>query len=150
VKTLQELSDRLEIQDKITAYAYAVDFHRWGELDAIFTDDALLDFTASGGEKGDLATIKAFFDRALTMFEGHQHLMGNTAVTLNGDSATSQTLCHNPMYFKGTGGTGGAEGTDGEQRVLFVGIWYHDTWVRTADGWRISRRVQQKGYLHAL
>jgi hypothetical protein len=141
VKTLQELSDRLEIQDKITAYAYAVDFHRWDELDAIFTDDALLDFTASGGEKGDLTAIKAFFNRALTMFEGHQHLMGNTAVTLEGDSATSQTLCHNPMYLKGA---------DGEQRVLFVGIWYHDTWVRAADGWRISRRVQQKGYLHGL
>jgi hypothetical protein len=141
VKTLQELSDRLEIQDKITAYAYAVDFHRLDELDAIFTDDALLDFTASGGEKGDLTAIKAFFNRALTMFEGHQHLMGNTAVTLEGDSATSQTLCHNPMYLKGA---------DGEQRVLFVGIWYHDTWVRAADGWRISRRVQQKGYLHGL
>ncbi|MDP9092330.1 MAG: nuclear transport factor 2 family protein [Actinomycetota bacterium] len=141
MKTLQELSDRLEIQDKITAYAYAVDFHRWDELDAIFTADAHLDFTASGGEKGDLATIKTFFDRALNMFEGHQHLMGNTTVTIEGDSATSQTLCHNPMYLTGD---------DGEQRVLFVGIWYHDTWVRGADGWRISRRVQQKGYLHGL
>jgi ketosteroid isomerase-like protein len=141
VKTAQELSDRLEIQDQITAYSYAVDFHRWDALDDIFTDDAELDFTASGGEKGDLPAIKDFFERALNMFEGHQHLMGNTAVQLDGDTATSTTLCHNPMYLKGQ---------DGQQRVMFVGIWYHDEWRRTPSGWRISKRVQQKGYLHGL
>jgi hypothetical protein len=141
VKSTQELSDRLEIQDQITAYSYAVDFHRWDDLDDIFTADAQLDFSASGGDKGGLTEIKAFFDKALNLFAGHQHLMGNTAVQLAGDSATSQTLCHNPMYLAGK---------DGEQKVIFVGIWYHDEWRRTDDGWRISRRVQQKGYLHGL
>ncbi|MDT4935627.1 MAG: hypothetical protein QOK11_3519 [Pseudonocardiales bacterium] len=141
MKDLQELSDRLEIQDLITAYSYAVDFHRWGDLDAIFTPDAVLDFTASGGEKGDLTAIKAFFQRALTMFDGHQHLMGNTAVTLDGDTATATTLCHNPMYLKSD---------NGQQRLLFVGIWYHDALVRTSDGWRIKTRTQQKGYLQGL
>lgn len=141
MKSTQELSDRLEIQDQITAYAYAVDFHRWDDLDGIFTPDAELDFSASGGDKGNLAHIKDFFQKALTQFAGHQHLMGNTAVQFDGDFATSQTLCHNPMYLVGK---------DGEQKVIFVGIWYHDDWRRTDDGWRIYRRVQQKGYLHGL
>ena len=141
MKSAQELSDRLEIQDQITAYAYAVDFHRFDDLDTIFTSDAELDFTATGGEKGDLTAIKSFFDRALNLFTGHQHLMGNTAVQLAGDTATSQTLCHNPMYL--------ADQAGGE-KVIFVGIWYHDEWRRTPDGWRISKRVQQKGYLHGL
>ncbi|MDP9117657.1 MAG: nuclear transport factor 2 family protein [Actinomycetota bacterium] len=141
MKTLQELSDRLEIHDQITAYSYAVDFHRWEELDAIFTEDAVLDFTASGGEQGDLATIKVFFERALNMFAGHQHLMGNVRVQLDGDAATSQTMCDNPMSLK----------SEGDQpKVLFVGIWYHDTWRRTPDGWKISHRKQEKGYMHAL
>ena len=137
----QELSDRLEIQDQITAYAYAVDFHRFGDLDSIFTPDAELDFTATGGERGDLTAIKDFFDRALNLFSGHQHLMGNTAVQLDGDTATSVTLCHNPMYLADK---------DGQEKVIFVGIWYHDEWQRTADGWRIRKRVQQKGYMHGL
>lgn len=141
MKSTQELSDRLEIQDQITAYSYAVDFHRWDALDAIFTPDAELDFTASGGEKGDLAHIKDFFERALTSFTGHQHLMGNTAVQLDGDRATSQTMCHNPMYLADK---------DGAQKVIFVGIWYHDEWRRTDDGWRISKRAQQLGYFHGL
>jgi hypothetical protein len=49
MKSVQELSDRLELQDLITAYSYAIDFHRWDDLDDIFTADARLDFTATGG-----------------------------------------------------------------------------------------------------
>jgi hypothetical protein len=138
MKSVQELSDRLEIQDQVTAYSYAVDFHQWDDLDAIFTPDATLDFTATGGEKGNLESTKVFFERALNLFERHQHLMGNTAVELDGDTATSKTLCHNPMI---------TNGADGQQQTLFVGLWYHDTWLRTTDGWRISSRRQEKGYM---
>jgi 3-phenylpropionate/cinnamic acid dioxygenase small subunit len=141
--TLQELADRREIEDQVIAYAYAVDFHRWDDLDAIFTEDATLDFTATGGERGTLAEIKGFFDRALNLFQGHQHLMTNVQVSFgeDGQSATSRTACHNPMYLAGA---------DGQQHVMFVGIWYLDTWRRTPDGWRIAAREQQKGYLHGL
>lgn len=141
--TLQELADRRDIEDQVIAYAYAVDFHRWDDLDTIFTDDAVLDFTATGGERGTLTEIKAFFDRALNLFSGHQHLMTNVQVTFgeDGATATSRTACHNPMYLAGE---------DGRQRVVFVGIWYLDSWRRTAGGWRIAERVQQKGYLHGL
>ncbi len=37
VKSQQELSDRLEINDLLVAYCYAIDFHQWDELDALFT-----------------------------------------------------------------------------------------------------------------
>jgi hypothetical protein len=60
-------------------------------------------------------------------------------VKLDGDTAQARTLCHNPMWF-----------ADAAAPPLFVGLWYHDTFVRTADGWRIASRVQQKGYLHGL
>jgi ketosteroid isomerase-like protein len=139
--SVQELTDRREIEDQIIAYAYAVDFHNWDELDTIFTEDATLDFTATGGEKGDLEEIKKFFDRALNLFSGHQHLMTNMQVTIDGDTARSRTTCHNPMYL--------AAG-DGKQHVMFVGIWYLDTWRRTPQGWRIKSRVQQKGYMHGV
>src|SRR5262245_26389516 len=97
--SLRELSDRREIEDRLIAYSYAVDFRRWDDLDAIFTADAALDFTASGGEKGDLAAIKSWFAEALGLFAGYQHLMGNVQVELADDAATSKTLCHNPMWL---------------------------------------------------
>ena len=66
--------------------------------------------------------------------------MGNTRVQFDGDTATSQTMCPNPMPLS----------YEGPQNLVFVGLWYHDDWVRTADGWRITKRVQQKGFLHGL
>lgn len=140
MKTLQELSDRLEIQDLLVDYCYAVDTHRWDDLDDIFTTDAELDFTATGGERGDLKSIKGFFDKALNLFVGHQHLVATSKIEVDGDTATGRTICHNPMWLN----------VDGAEKILYVGLWYHDTFVRTPDGWRISRRVQEKGYLHGL
>jgi SnoaL-like domain len=139
VKSQQELSDRLEIQDLITAYSYAIDFHRFDDLDAIFTPDATLDFTATGGVAGSLHEIKEWLASVLVHFGGHQHLVATSSVQVAGDAATAKTICHNPMWF-----------ADPAQPPLFVGLWYVDSFVRTAQGWRISSRVQQKGYLHGL
>jgi ketosteroid isomerase-like protein len=141
VRSQQELSDRLDIQDLITAYSYAIDFHQFDDLDAIFTPDATLDFTATGGVAGPLPDIKTWLASVLVSFAGHQHLVATSEVRLDGDAATARTLCHNPMYLPEK---------DGAQQILFVGLWYLDTFARTADGWRITNRVQQKGYLHGL
>lgn len=139
MKSHQELSDRLEISDLITAYSYAIDFHRFDELDAIFTGDGTLDFTATGGISGDLPSVKDWLATVLPNFGGHHHLVATSQVFLSGDTATARSICHNPMWFK-----------DEAQPPLFVGLWYHDTFTRTADGWRIASRVQQKGYMHGL
>jgi len=139
VKSQQELSDRLEIQDLITAYSYAIDFHHFDELDAIFTADATLDFTATGGIAGGLTEVKEWLAAVLPNFGGHHHLVATSQVVMDGDAATARSICHNPMWFK-----------DEAQPPLFVGLWYHDTFARTPDGWRITSRVQQKGYLHGL
>jgi hypothetical protein len=54
--------------------------------------------------------------------------------------ATARTICYDPMYLDDAGG----------QKLIFVGLWHHDAFVRTAEGWRICVRRQEKGYLHGL
>lgn len=139
MKSQQELSDRLEIADLITAYSYAIDFHRFDELDDVFTADATLDLSATGGANGPVAEVKKWLADTLTMFAGHQHLVATSQVTLEGDSATARSLCHNPMWF-----------TDPKQPPMVVGLWYLDDLVRTGVGWRIAARSQRLGYLHGL
>ncbi len=102
--------------------------------------DAVLDLTATGGESGDLSTMKGWLARTLEIFTGHQHLIATSMITLAGDSAHGRTMCHNPMYLD----------VDGKQQVLFAGLWYRDVFVRTPEGWRISARSQELGYLHGL
>lgn len=137
MRSLQELSDRLDLDDLLTAYSYAVDFHRFDDLDDVFTPDAEIDYTATGGIRGSLAEAKSFLAQVLPGFAGHQHLVATSSIVIDGDTATGRTLCHNPMWS--------ADGT-----VMYVGFWYLDEFVRTGAGWRIRRRVQQAGYLTGL
>lgn len=136
--SLQEISDRFEIQDLLVAYCTAIDARRWDDLDELFTADAIVDYSAVGGSAGDLAATKEFLDNAMLLFPAYQHLIANIAVTIDGDEATARTMCHNPMVLP-----------DGD-KVLTVGIWYNDALRRVDGRWRIARRVEEKAYMHAV
>ena len=71
--SLQEMSDRLEIQDLITRYAYAIDEQDWNALDRVFTPDAVIDYTELGGAKGSLSDTKAYLAQAMPTFPAFQH-----------------------------------------------------------------------------
>ena len=53
--TLQELSDRTEIEQLSVRYANAIDRRDWDALDAVFTPDAYIDYRAMGGIDGRYA-----------------------------------------------------------------------------------------------
>jgi hypothetical protein len=140
-KSLQELSDRLEIQDLLVAYSYAIDFRRWDELDDVFTPDAVIDYTETGGPRGTLAETKAFLRKAMPMFSAFQHNIATSQVILDGDTATGRTVCHNPMVID--------KGTE-LPHVWFYGLWYRDRFARTAAGWRITERYEEASWAHNL
>jgi ketosteroid isomerase-like protein len=144
VLSLQEISDRFEIQDLLVAYCHAIDTRDWDALDDVFTDDAVIDYTEMGGTRGGLAATKAFLAEALAGFTSYQHLAATSAVDIDGDTARGRTICHNPMIL------GPPPGTDGPTRILFAGLWYRDVFVRTPAGWRIRERHEEKSYLELL
>ena len=49
VLSLEEISDRFEIQDLLVAYCHAIDTRNWDALDDVFTADAVIDYTEMGG-----------------------------------------------------------------------------------------------------
>ncbi|QLY28237.1 nuclear transport factor 2 family protein [Nocardia huaxiensis] len=136
--SLQEISDRLEIEDLMVRYSHAVDTHQWHLLDEIFTEDAHIDYTAMGGPAGDLASTKAFLASVMPNFSAFQHLVSNSSVRVEGDHATARTMCHNPMLVAGP---------EGKRQLMMCGLWYHDTFVRVDGNWRIHQRVEEKSYM---
>ena len=138
--SLQQISDRLEIQDLQSAYSHAIDTRDWDALDRVFTQDAFIDYSAFGGSTGGLAETKAFLAKALPMFAGFQHMVATSQVALAGNRATAKTICWNPMVLKRGSG----------EHVFFCGLWYHDEYLRTLDGWRITRRVEEKCFTHNM
>jgi hypothetical protein len=132
--SLQALSDQQEIRALIVRYSNALDSRRFELLDEIFTPDAYIDYRATGGIDGRYPQIRRWLPPAVTAFPRMCHLVGNIQITLAGDAASARTLCLNPvavpMPVAG-------------QQVMFLAMWYRDELVRTARGWRMSRRVQQ-------
>ena len=131
--SIEEISDRLEIQQLLIAYSTAIDSRRFDDLDQVFPADAYIDYRAMGGVDGRYPEVKAWLSEVLPNFPAYAHMLGNFDVRIDGDTATSRTLCFNPMVL------GGAEG-----QVLFCGLWYDDEFVRTAEGWRMTKRVEEK------
>lgn len=132
-----DVADRLAIQDLIARYAVVVDGRDYDALDELFTPDARIDFTAFGGPSGIPADIKAFLADNLAIFSRTQHMMGLPSITIDGDHATARTSCNNPMVLTDA---------DGTTKVWLIGLWYDDTLVRTADGWRFTARRQERCY----
>lgn len=136
VLSLEEISDRLEIQQLLVAYSTAIDTRRFDDLDAVFTPDAYIDYRAMGGIDGQFPDVKKWLSEILPNFPAYSHLIGNFDVRVTGDTAKSRILCFNPMVLGDEAGRAG--------QVLFCGLWYDDEFVRTADGWRMTRRVETK------
>ena len=97
--SLAEISDRFEIQQLITDYSTAIDTRRFDDLDAVFTEDAYIDYTALGGIEGSYPEVKAWLAEVLPNFPMYAHMLGNFSVRIEGDTASSRTICFNPMVL---------------------------------------------------
>ena len=137
--SLQALSDRAEIEAVMVQYVNAIDTRDFEALTAVFTADAWIDYTAMGGIKGAFPEVKAWLAQVLPHFPAYYHLIGNVAITVEGDTARSLSACFNPMMVRLE---------DGTEQTFFLGLWYHDRWQRTEAGWRITERVEEKCFDH--
>lgn len=138
---IQEVSDRLEIQDLLTRYCTAIDSKQYDMLDTVFTPDAVIDYTSAGGIRGDLPQIKAWLESALGQFPMTQHYVTNFNVTVGADSAKSRCMFYNPM------GLPHPEGKEAPE-LLFFGGYYNDKLTRTSEGWRISERIEESTWMY--
>ena len=136
--SLQELSDRLEINDLLIRYTYAVDECDSELLDRVFTPDAEIDYTSSGGIAGRYPEIRAWLAEVLSPFPVKVHYVTNSTVDLDGDRARARTLVLN---------VNGVPNPDGTLNGFTVGAQYRDELVRTPDGWRIAVRVEEQLFL---
>ncbi|KRF12289.1 hypothetical protein ASG90_14985 [Nocardioides sp. Soil797] len=130
---LQELSDRQEIVDLLTRYTRAVDTKAYDDLAHVFTSDAVLDYAASGGPVGPPAEVVPWIRKGLAGFQRTQHILGQVSITFDGpDRAAVTAYFTNPMVVVDR------EGSEG---LWEVGGYYHHDLVRTPNGWRSAKIV---------
>ena len=134
---LQELSDRAEINEVLHRYTIAVDTGEWDRLDTVFTPDAQIDYTESGGISDAFGVVKAWLAENLPAFSSHRlHSVAQVAFDFADDRDAAQVAAyfHNPMRI--------SDGAGGE-RVVEVGGIYRHSFVRTPQGWRSRKLFEQ-------
>ena len=125
---VRELADRLEIQELLSRYCFAVDRADWDLLATVYTDDAVMagfDPVVEGRD-AIVDTLEQSF--SLEMFPRRQHAISASMIILDGDRASGETYFVAPCGHDDGGGVFWQIGT------------YHDRFVRTPDMWRIARR----------
>jgi hypothetical protein len=141
-----EIADRLELEQLVVRYTVAIDRKDWDLLDTVFTPDATLDYSSSAPDAaGTYPDMKAWLQAVLAPFPMTQHMIGKSYIEYQGDRAVCHSLFHNPMgtmvdddgYFDPNGK---------HLHVFVVGGTYHDTCVRTPDGWRIAKKLEEQQF----
>jgi hypothetical protein len=107
----------------------ALDDRDWARLRTCFTPDAYGDYAGIGALHGYEAVERAC-RHALEPLAASQHLLGNHAVTVDGDEARASCYFQAQHVRPGTPGGG----------TYVVAGTYRDRMVRTPEGWRIAER----------
>ena len=118
-----DIADRLELHELPGRYGDAIDDRDWPALARIFTDDATFDLTDLGGPHLEgLPEIQRYMDTEAA--HPRTHLMTNIYVD---ETATGVTMNFRIVALLP------------ERRVGTAS--YYDDVVKTAEGWRVQRRV---------
>ena len=119
------VEDRLAIIDRLSLLCRLFDARAWERIGEVMLDDVVA-YDCHGLESVVRDSLRAHLGGC----GPSQHLLANHEVTVDGDTATSITKAR--VYHQGLG--------DRADRSFECFGDYHDTWIRTADGWRMRTR----------
>jgi SnoaL-like domain len=131
-----EGTDRSDIEDihaQLARYMRAMRLRDLDLMGTVFTDDAVVDYSAIGGSRSSWPDTKAFLAATLA---GVQHFLlhvGDVHVSFTDDrrAADVETSWHGVFVPSAD-----------ESPLLIYGT-YEDRFRRTPDGWRIAERVDR-------
>jgi 3-phenylpropionate/cinnamic acid dioxygenase small subunit len=124
---MTEQEDRQNITELLVRYATGIDRRDWPLFRTVFADDCDLDYGEIGTWRG-VDAVTEFMQQAHAMAGHTMHRLTNQVITVDGDKAAARTYI-DAVIMAG----------DNQAGVNALGF-YDDEIVRSADGWRITRR----------
>ena len=134
--TLEELISRQQITDLGVAYANSAGAHDWAAYEAVFTPDAVVDYTSAGGIAGTPAEAAKWLAATLSIFDLSFFQPTNTEIRFeSADRATVLSLFNTVMRIPGA---------DGAAPTYLRAGGHYDDVVVTVDGvWKIASRTER-------
>lgn len=139
--SLQEISDRLEIDDLYARYIHAVDDREFSPLEEIFIPETVFDWTASGGIRDVWSNVREGDFITGELFPYVFHMCANLRIDFDEpdadgivDGATVKSKTIHPT---------GRPDANGEPHLFQVQGAYTDRLQRIGGKWRMTERVWQ-------
>jgi hypothetical protein len=127
---VQDVADKIEIQELLARYARGVDTHDWQLWRSVFTDDAVVDYSRSGIASGSRDEIAGVLEQAFEGIPWATHHITNIEIELDGDRARARAMFYNPMQLPDVDGPSATGGH------------YEHELVRTPAGWKSAHLVE--------
>ncbi len=128
---LRAIADKIEIHELLARCARGVDTKDWSLYRSVFTSDASIDYSSAGAIAGTLDEVAEWLEAGFAHIPMTQHFISNVEVDLDGDRATARAMFYNPMQLPGM------------NELSYCGGYYHHDLLRTADGWKSERLVEE-------
>lgn len=128
---LHALGDKLDIHELLARYARGVDDKDWELYRSVFTEDAYIDYSSAGAAAGLRDEVVAWLAEGFATIPWSQHYVTNVEIDLDGDTARVRAAFYNPMQLPGM------------DQPSFCGGFYHHDMVRTPQGWKSRRLVEE-------
>lgn len=137
--TLEEVADRIEIQQLVCKYSRAIDRRDYALLKSLYAEDSIDEhggmFTGSGAEYVDWVT-------QILEGSGHtSHQILNHMIELNGDYAEGEVYTCNVHIM---------ENSEGEKLNVSTGTRYLDKYIKSANRWQFLHRKTVADYTLTL
>jgi ketosteroid isomerase-like protein len=123
------MTDLEAIQQTINTYSLSASRRDWGRAIATFMPDAIWEVEGLGLRMKGHEEMRPGFPHAVSAAEFLVQLNAPAVITINGDTATAESVIREAGKVKTTGEWFDVLGT------------YNDSLVRTPQGWRFTHRL---------
>jgi len=130
------MSDQTGVERTLYDYAWACDNGDWALLRSVFTADAYLDYSSTGGPAGGREEVVAWLEASLSQVPMIQHVVSNFQIDVNGDRAEGRA-----MFFT-------AVRLPGLDEMLTTGGYYDVAYRRLREGWKLERLVEDNRWMN--
>jgi hypothetical protein len=128
-------NDLLDLQRLLYDYAWGCDEGDWELLRSVFSEDAELDYTSTGGPAGGRDDVVAWLESTLSGIR-IQHMVSNFRIDVRGDAAAGKAVFLATAILVGL------------DQPLTTGGYYELGFVRVNGQWKVRRLYEDNRWMH--
>jgi hypothetical protein len=131
----EQSTDQFAVQRVLHEYAWACDNGDWDLLSAVFTTDAHLDYSSTGGPAGGREEVVGWLRESLSQLTVIQHVVSNFQIDVEVERAIGRATFLTFARIPGL------------DEMLTTGGYYDLALRRGPDGWKIERLVEDNRWM---